>query len=725
VSLDVATGMPPGLSYPREMPSPSSPRNASWHLRAELTRILDELARQLHLQRQRGRTPAGDPIRGMVIEDGETEGLITQLAADLSRDERETRPAAPATRRPRHEIADRAEAAARGTFLPLRHAQKAFELTPEEYDALILAVAVEVEARFGRIVAYLNDHVGRTRPTVGLALALTADDPDRGPRRWPADLEDRPVFRDGLLELEGDGPLPGLAIRLSKGLLPRLLASSKEAVPPEDEAWWSVHPCDQDLLSRLVLAESARRPLTAWAQGIRARGDVAPLLVHGVPGVGRATAGRAAAFLAGHPVVQVELAAETLAERLRVARRETRWHGAVPLLRVNPASSPSGATFDWSLLWRSIGGGPVIIAAPSVPTADGAATAAREPAVVALDEPDLEARAELWRTLLPTGDALAQVDRETLAGRFEFGPGKVASAIRRAVADLDLRPSGERRLDLPAVMAAARDVDTASLGLLARKLPLPYERAELVVPPAVDAELNLAVAWVRHRHRVLHQWGFGRRVSMGHGLTALFSGLPGTGKTMAAQILARELGLDLFRIDLSQIMSKFIGETEKNLASVFSARVGILFFDEAEAILGKRSEVKQAHDRHANIEIGYLLQRMEEYDGVTILATNRVRDMDEAFLRRLHVVIDFPMPSETERLRIWQGMLPATAALETDLDLKALAHDFEISGGEIKNAALAAAYLAAAEGRGIGMDQLRRAATRELVKGGKVVDRAG
>lgn len=705
---------------------PSSPWNASWHLRAELTRILDGLARQLQRQRQRGRTPAGDAVRGMVIEEGETEGLVAELATELSRGEREVRQP-PSPDRLRQEMAERVDvAAAQGTFLPLRHAQKVFDLTSEEYDAMVLAVAVEVEARFGRIVAYLNDHVGRTRPTVGLALALAAAEPDRGPHRWPVGLEDRPVFHDGLLELEGEGPFPGLAFRLSKGVLPRLCASSREVTAEEasrQPAWWSVHPCDQGMLSRLVLPATTREPLTVWAENVRARRDGAPLLLHGAPGSGRATAARAAAFLAGYPVVQVELTTEELAERLRVARREARWHGSVLLLRVNPTPTASGAPFDWLSFWRSVGSGVrVIITLPSLAVADAVTGSPREPAMVALEEPDVEARAALWRALLPPGQLLPAADRENLAARFEFGPGKISRSVRRAAADLELHPAGQRRLDFDALLTAARAIDTASLGPLARKLPLPYERNELIVAPAVGAELDLAVAWVRHRHRVLHQWGFARRVPMGHGLTALFTGLPGTGKTMAAQILARELGLDLFRVDLSQIMSKYIGETEKNLAAVFSARVGVVFFDEAEVILGKRSESKDAHDRHANIEIGYLLQRMEEYDGVTILATNRVRDMDEAFLRRLHVVIDFPMPSQAERLRIWQGMLPSAAVRQADLDLVTLARDFDISGGEIKNAALAAAYMAAADGTSIGMTHLRRAATRELVKGGKVVE---
>jgi SpoVK/Ycf46/Vps4 family AAA+-type ATPase len=194
---------------------------------------------------------------------------------------------------------------------------------------------------------------------------------------------------------------------------------------------------------------------------------------------------------------------------------------------------------------------------------------------------------------------------------------------------------------------------------------------------------------------------------------------------MAAQVLARELGLDLYRVDLSRVMSKYIGETEKHLARLFDeahASGAVLFFDEADALFGKRGEVKDALDRYANVEVGYLLQRMEEHDGVTVLATNRMRDMDEAFLRRFHVIVDFPMPTEADRLRIWKGMFPKDAALEPGLDLAPLARGFEVSGGEIKNAVLAAAYAAAAEQRPIGLEHLKRALKRELIKGGKVVD---
>jgi SpoVK/Ycf46/Vps4 family AAA+-type ATPase len=230
---------------------------------------------------------------------------------------------------------------------------------------------------------------------------------------------------------------------------------------------------------------------------------------------------------------------------------------------------------------------------------------------------------------------------------------------------------------------------------------------------------------VQGRARVLDEWGLARKLAPSYGVSALFAGAPGTGKTMAAEVIARELGLDVYKIDLSGLVSKFIGETEKNLERVFSeaeSSNAILFFDEADAVFGKRSEVKDAHDRYANIETSYLLQRMEAYDGVTILATNLRANLDEAFTRRLHAIIDFPFPDAAQRLQIWKALLPTTAPIAGEVDLDLLARRFKIAGGSIRNVWVAAAYLAAAQGDAITMQHLLHATRRELQKLGRLTD---
>jgi SpoVK/Ycf46/Vps4 family AAA+-type ATPase len=222
---------------------------------------------------------------------------------------------------------------------------------------------------------------------------------------------------------------------------------------------------------------------------------------------------------------------------------------------------------------------------------------------------------------------------------------------------------------------------------------------------------------------VYSDWGFEKKLSLGKGLNVLFSGPSGTGKTMAAEIVAHELQLDLYKIDLSTIVSKYIGETEKNLNRIFKegqASNAILFFDEADAIFGKRSEVKDAHDRYANIEIAYLLQKMEEYDGMVVLATNFRKNIDDAFSRRMHFTLDFPVPDELDRKRIWLNIFPGNAPLDKDIDFDFLARQFQITGGNIKNIALGAAFLAAQNGNLINMKNIIRATKREYQKMGKL-----
>jgi DNA polymerase III delta prime subunit len=670
-----------------------------FHLHAELLRCAVLLGRRLHELRERGKSTAGEAMRGFLIEDGEAEGLVADLTARWSR------PPSVATAAADRVVPSTADGHG---FLPLRHAIRQFDLCAVEYDALVLALAIELDATFGRLVAYLNDHVGRSRPTLGLILGLQS--PELVPLS-PLGFCERPAVRDGLLEMEGDGPAPGRSVLVPRDLVLRLAG---EAPPDALPAGIQCFPPSPDLLAELVLGAEIREELTAWAATAPVPRTARPLILAGLPGVGRTAAARGVAGALDWKLLVMEAPTDQMADRLRAARREASWRDSAVLVRVTVPDA--AARIDWRQLWEGLASlrRPPLIAAEPQHAEALAAAASVEPAVVTLREPTLAERAALWRKLIPAGSPVAPEAADELAARFRFNPGRIARTIRRAASV---------GLTQDALLAAGRAVGAAAMGSLAQKLPLPYVWDNLVVPPPVREELELARIWVRHQRQVLDLWGFGRRVAIGSGLTMLFSGLPGTGKTMAAQVLARALGLDLYRVDLSQVVSKYIGETEKNLSQLFDeAQVSgaILFFDEADALFGKRSEAKDAHDRYANLEISYLLQRMEEYEGVTILASNRARDMDEAFTRRFHFIVDFPMPDEAHRLKIWEGMFPAEMERDGALNLPALAKRFETSGGEIRNAALSAAFFAAGEQAALRTEHLVRAVRREFRKGGRL-----
>jgi len=679
-------------------------------LRYELRHILELLGNCLAAQRESGRTPSTDPLRGIAIEEGEAEGLVGELAADLSRplvETSEVSDPSPAM----FDIPEPGES-------PLQRARRVFRLHPVEFNALVLALAVELDPRFARLVAYLNDHLSRTRPTVGLALALTETDLNA------VEFCQRPAVRYGLLQIEGDGPLSGLALRVAAQFLPRLVARVfVERLPAGVRLWRS-----QALpLEDLMVSETQRARLSHWSERLRHGAALPPIVLAGPAGAGRATAAQAASACAGRPLVEASWMPERAdrADLMGAAAREAVWFDATLLVRAGEGARDP----DLAGLWAALAAWNLPVAVTIAPelVESACAAASVEPMVVNLEETTIEQREALWRKLLLPNVCgsrvrISDAERKELAARYDFVPGTFARAVRRAAAD---HTSSEDPLDFEELSRACRSVGSATIGPIAQRLTQPYTRSDLVLPQDLLDELDLASAWMRNRRRVFEDWGFGRRIALGRGLTALFTGQPGTGKTMAAQVLARELGLELFRVDLSRVMSKYIGETEKNLSRLFDdtrASGAILFFDEADALFGKRTEVKDAHDRYANLEIGYLLQRMEEHTGTTVLATNRVGDLDEAFTRRFHFILNFPMPQLPERRRIWEGMLPANAAREPGIDLDTLAEEYEISGGEIRNSVLSAAFIAAGEGVPIGLRHLKRGLRRELLKTGRVLD---
>jgi vesicle-fusing ATPase len=341
-------------------------------------------------------------------------------------------------------------------------------------------------------------------------------------------------------------------------------------------------------------------------------------------------------------------------------------------------------------------------------------------------KPDRAEQAALWRRALAglepqADDHTSEVDDEEtldssidrLVNQFNLG----AAAIANAGGMIGRDDSATHRPIATELWEICRSQARARLDDLAQRVEAAAGWDDLVLPAFQKQILRDIVVNVRQRARVHDQWGFAAKSSRGLGISALFSGASGTGKTLAAEIMANELCLDLYRIDLSQVVSKYIGETEKNLRRVFDAAEtagAVLLFDEADALFGKRSEVKDSHDRYANIEVSYLLQRMEAYRGLAILTTNMKQALDPAFMRRIRFVVQFPFPDFAERAEIWKRVFPE-ATPTAELDVARLA-GLNVSGGNIRNIALGAAFVAADENVPVTMAHLLRAARAEYAK---------
>lgn len=341
-----------------------------------------------------------------------------------------------------------------------------------------------------------------------------------------------------------------------------------------------------------------------------------------------------------------------------------------------------------------------------------------------LPETDEACRLALWNAFTADMTLDDDISSEEMAAKFRFSPGQIKAAADRA-ADLS-KMSGAETVTAELLHECCYSQVVEGLNTLASPIKPAYSWEDLVLPPQEINLLKEACTHVRYRHQVYGSWGFGKRAAYGRGLSVLFSGPPGTGKTMAAQVITNQLHMRMYKIQISQIVSKYIGETEKNLRQVFTeARQAncILFFDEMDALFGKRSEVKDSHDRNANIETAYLLQQLEEYDGVVLMATNLLQNIDEAFMRRINFVVSFPFPDIPTRKRLWEKMLDTGAPVDENIDYEFLAENFKIAGGNIKNCAVHAAFLAAAEGVPISMKHLVSSVVTEQRKNNIVVVR--
>jgi SpoVK/Ycf46/Vps4 family AAA+-type ATPase len=605
-------------------------------------------------------------------------------------------------------------------------------------DVVILALAPELDLRYERLYAYLQDDVTRKRPSVDLALNLFCLSREERIERRQHFSSQAPLIGQRILRLFADPnhlqpPLLSYYIKLDDQLVAFLL--QEQSLDSRLTSFCRlIDPTVS--LADLPLSADVKQGLSHVAIQTAHASRPRILYFRGSRGAEKRRAAEAMAAEGGTSLLSVDLSRaisgnSDVADTLRLAFREAWFHGSVLYLDNLDALRAEGHSAQYELLLDALSdySGTTILAGvePWVPSRGllGVLT-------VEFSTPQLAERRQCWQNSLEAmGASIDTQDVNTLAERFQLNAGQIAEAVATAVNQSDWRALSESA-DLSPVakplgrelFAAARVQTRHDLAPLAQRIEPVYSWDDIVLPPDELAQLREMCQRVAHRHRVLGEWGFDRKLSQGKGVNALFAGPSGTGKTMAAEIIASELELDLYKIDLSGVVSKYIGETEKNLHRIFRAAEqanAILFFDEADALFGKRSEVRDSHDRYANIEISYLLQQMEAYDGLSILATNLRKNLDEAFVRRLAFAIQFPFPDEANRLRIWQKIWPREIPLAADVELEALARQFKLSGGNIKNIALAAAFLAANDGGAVTMAHLLHATRREHQKMGKVL----
>jgi hypothetical protein len=589
----------------------------------------------------------------------------------------------------------------------LQRAEQRYGLTSLERDVVLLALAPELDDRYGAVLAAMQGDPQRRRPTVGLAIRLFEHRIAGARLQALAALgPEARMCRLGLLDVVGDGPHAGRELRLRPEFWPRLVGQAAAGelaarrLPADHLDALILAPADRDLAAAAV----------AWARA-RPLGD-ALIAISGPDGSGRTEL--AAAILAGLGlgVIAADGAMLDTPDAVRALTRDAVWHGAGVVV--------IGATaVALSRLARDLPAPIVAVVDPA--SARALADAGARPVLaISLTAPDAERRAALWRAALAADAGGEDISAAELAHRYRFGPQRIAATVALARATAAARGDRLATADLRTAASAGAGPDAGSL---AHRVEVDRAAADLVVPASTRAELDVVALWARHGGSAFGPGAPGYRIGAVHGLIALFAGAPGTGKTLAARILARDLGLELWRIDLSQVVNKYLGETEKNLDRVLAAadaEGAIVFFDEADALFGKRTEVRDAHDRYANVETAFLLQRLEAHHGVVILATNLEANLDPAFIRRIQVIARFPLPGAAERLEIWRRHLDP-AHLDQDVELGPLATRFAIAGGDIRNAAVTAVLLAADERTRIAMRHLVRAVWRELRKVGRLI----
>jgi len=722
--------------------------SSSWDYLFDELRRLDLLICQEVLRQRSGR-PANplEPFKGLVLTEEEIAGLLTDTVGlvgeerSLQHDDPGSQRLEEALSRLECQIQERRDVSLKeGAYLSLAHLSHIFHLAPFEEQCLLICLAPELDRKYEKLYAYLQDDVTRKKPGVDLILRLLCPAMQEKMAARLAFDPQAPLLKFRLLEmtgnsLEGPTPLISSVLKLDDRIVNFLLGFRQMDARLQNVARLTSRP---DGMEPPPVPAEVRAQVGQFVHShLAATGADRRSLVfhfHGPYGSGKESLARAAAGDLGLPLVIGDIRKMLdgplpFEETLWLLGREAVLQSAALCLEnfdhllgeEDPCQAPLKMLLEVVRTFSPL----TFLLGSQVWKPQGLF---KEVIFIELEFPipDDKARKNLWERYLEGCDhRVSHADLGELSGKFRFTPGQIRDALAAARNRAGWRSPDDRRITIEDLYAACRAQSNPKLGALARKLDPKYTWDDIMLPDDQMVQLKEVCNQARYRHLIFGEWGFDRKLSLGKGLNVLFSGPPGTGKSMAGEVIANDLKLDLYKIDLSQVVSKYIGETEKNLHLIFreaQSSHAILFFDEADALFGKRSEVKDSHDRYANIEVAYLLQKMEEYDGIAILATNLRQHIDEAFVRRMQAIVEFPFPDETYRRRIWAVVFPSQAPLAEDIDFDLLAREVKLAGGNIKNIALQAAFYAAEDGRAIAMQHLIRATRREFQKIGRVYE---
>ncbi|MFB8084543.1 ATP-binding protein [Streptomyces sp. NPDC055992] len=684
---------------PAGLDAPDAPDTALADLWERLGHIERRVRIATALRRETDPEP-DDPFRGQYLTPAAAERVLD--SRDAFRPVPDLGPDAPPERGRLAELADR------------------FGLVAPDLDLLLVAMAPDIDARFERLYGYLNDDLTRRRATIGLALELCGL-PAAGPGRFRFSPS-APLVASGLVEiLDAERPLLSRILRVPDRITAHLLG--------DDEVDARVH-------GLVRVAEPREEPDTGpvtlrIAAAAGTGGGLVHLLDRGGDPARLATGALLAAGLRPLVVDTAALAAAPEpAGAVRMLATEARLSGGGlvlgPLETLAP-EQPKGAALLGALCAAVGGGSPLILYGKKH---WDPLWAGESPVTVVVPPPDPADAVRRWRGALTDAGAAAGPDAgagmadglladATRAYRLDSGQIRRAADVASRLAALEGRPVAPEDL-----RTAVRAQNGAGLARLARRIEPTVGWDDLVLPPATRRQLSDLALRARHRDQVLGRWRMRPGGGRGRGIVALFAGESGTGKTMSAEVVAADLGMELYVVDLSSVVDKYVGETEKNLERIFTEASevnAVLLFDEADAVFGKRSQVKDAQDRHANVESAYLLQRIESFDGIAVLTTNLRANLDEAFTRRLDVVADFPVPDAEQRLALWERCLGTEIPRAPDLDLATCAERFELTGGSIRACAVTAAYQAAESGSALDTEQLVAAVLAEYRKLGRLV----